>query len=105
MLCNRFVMEKNMQNVLSARLQIESFCNYRHWQLYIERFSSCNYDNIYTLFSNLELKYVKLCNSGYNYAKNSIFTKMSDRNFLHQGRDIPPYFGNQNMVRDKKMVS
>ena len=76
-----------MQNVPSPRLQIEPFCNYRHWKLYIEPFSSCNYDNIYTFFSNLGLKYVKLCNSGYNYAKNSIFTKMSDRTFLHQGRD------------------
>ena len=48
----------------------------------------CNYDNIYTFFSNLGLKYVKLCNSGYNCAKNSIFTKMSDRTFLHQGRVV-----------------
>ena len=84
---NRLLMVKNMQNVLSARLQIEPFCNYRHWKLYIEPFSSCNYDNIYTFFSNLELKNVKLCKSGYNYAKNSICTKMSDRTFLPQGRD------------------
>ena len=77
-----------MQKVLSARLQIEPFSNYRHWKLYVEPFSSCNYDNIYTFFSNLGLKYVKLCNSGYNYAKNSIFTEMSDRTFLHQGRDL-----------------